>query len=221
MTTTKKKTDTESNGATKGKVTPLRGGLDDKIVIPALETQVVTIKIVGLTPLLCSAMPGEVLDELDGKNLGKAKLPPEFKNADKQFVQALYFRRDGSYGFPSQAFRDGAAQACATLRNRKLTRNVFEMAVQMCEDLSLLAGKPRPRLDMGRNRNAPGNPAIAIRRAEFWPWEIDVQFDLDLRLITPAMLCGLLNMAGRGIGVGAWRPAKKGTFGRYKCKEEE
>ena len=50
-------------------------------------------------------------------------------------------------------------------------------------------------------------------------WAVDVIFEIDDDFIVPSQVLSLMNDAGRIAGVGDWRPAKKGRYGRYKVIE--
>ena len=64
----------------------------------------------------------------------------------------------------------------------------------------------------------PSNKARIIRtRAKFeTPWECDFVLDVDDELVDRTMLERWLDIGGRRIGLGDWRPEKSGDHGRFE-----
>ena len=52
-------------------------------------------------------------------------------------------------------------------------------------------------------------------RAKFDNWSVEFELDTDDELIDKHHLDRWLDVAGRRIGLGDWRPQKSGTFGRF------
>jgi hypothetical protein len=70
-----------------------------------------------------------------------------------------------------------------------------------------------PHTTMGININTRGR--IIICRPCLSKWELDFQLEFDEEEISKDVLKMALDRAGRIVGIGDWRPAKKGTFGRF------
>lgn len=63
---------------------------------------------------------------------------------------------------------------------------------------------------------------ILRTRARFdTPWSCTVNVDVDEELIDDAQLMEWLDIAGRQVGLGDWRPEKSGTFGRFVAESIE
>ena len=63
---------------------------------------------------------------------------------------------------------------------------------------------------------------ILRTRARFdTPWSCTVTVDVDEELIDDAQLMEWLDIAGRQVGLGDWRPEKSGTFGRFVAESIE
>ena len=59
-------------------------------------------------------------------------------------------------------------------------------------------------------------------RAKFdTPWSVRFVVDTDPELVDQAMLERWLDIAGRRLGMGDWRPEKSGQYGRYLVKSIE
>ena len=52
-------------------------------------------------------------------------------------------------------------------------------------------------------------------RAMFNDWELSFSLTLDTEVITPKMLRQIVDIAGKRIGLGDFRPQTKGQFGRF------
>ena len=77
---------------------------------------------------------------------------------------------------------------------------------------------PTMREDMVR----VGNGAADIRfRPEFGRWEIPVMLKYNAKgQYSLEQLLNLINYGGFAVGIGEWRPEKKGQFGMYELKTE-
>ena len=63
---------------------------------------------------------------------------------------------------------------------------------------------------------------ITRTRAKFdLPWSCTFKLDVDDELVDEAKLRSWLDIGGRRIGLGDWRPEKSGTFGRFKLASIE
>ncbi len=55
-------------------------------------------------------------------------------------------------------------------------------------------------------------------RARFDEWAATIRVDTDPELVDREQLLTWLDIGGRRIGVGNWRPEKSGQFGRFEVK---
>ena len=58
---------------------------------------------------------------------------------------------------------------------------------------------------------------ILRTRAKFDEWSCVVAVDCDDELVDKEQLEAWLDIAGRRIGLGDWRPEKSGTYGRFEA----
>ena len=56
---------------------------------------------------------------------------------------------------------------------------------------------------------------IMRHRAMFHDWELSFSLTLDTEVITPKMLRQIVDIAGKRIGLGDFRPQTKGQYGRF------
>lgn len=84
--------------------------------------------------------------------------------------------------------------------------NPFEIIhkKQKWEPYSVLAVNPNTK---GRN---------LVHRPMLKEWELDFEITFDEEQISAVVLKEIFDRAGRIVGIGDWRPAKKGRFGKYQ-----
>lgn len=71
-------------------------------------------------------------------------------------------------------------------------------------------------VDMRRGVNPNGNEAVAIVRPRFDSWSTTFHLLIDTAQVGEDKIRELVDIAGRAIGLGDFRPARKGVFGRFR-----
>lgn len=82
----------------------------------------------------------------------------------------------------------------------------------------LLDAKGQPaawEADVRQGRNPNGGEAVAICRPRFDEWMFTVPIQIDTAEIGENVIRDLWDKAGRRIGLGDFRPARKGVFGQF------
>lgn len=81
-------------------------------------------------------------------------------------------------------------------------------------------GKTNPfATDMRRGVNRTTKGATAIIRPRIDRWEFEADFSFDASACTQELLRELFGAAGKRCGLGDFRPARKGPFGRFEIAE--
>lgn len=184
----------------------------------------VKIKIEGASPMLQNAMTPEVLQSLwtpdkKAKTAGRP-LPREHANSrvykDAQgrpyvpgvnlmaclIAAGVFLRADGKRQFSTA--KSSILPGLITLEE---------------SDIMLLdrEGKPAAwEVDMRRGVNPNGNEAVAVVRPRFDEWTMTFHLNIVDEQVPESKIRDLVDIAGRSIGLGDFRPARKGTFGRFK-----
>ena len=78
------------------------------------------------------------------------------------------------------------------------------------------AGKWEADMRKGNLKNGPSSVAVAIVRPLFKQWEIKLSFTVDENECDATVVKELFTVAGKQVGIGDFRPAKKGPFGRFE-----
>ena len=58
-------------------------------------------------------------------------------------------------------------------------------------------------------------------RPEFWPWSAELTVTYVTSALTRGSVLSLIDAGGLGVGVGEWRPERKGDFGQYRIDTDQ
>lgn len=181
------------------------------------------VPIIGVTPLIVhkwdEKSKTKMLNEMQGRK--EPKLP---KDPQAEYLATLYHTAEGDYGFPVVGFK-----ACIVSAARFYDKSVTMVRLRQClfmqgvpsddekQILTPIFGEPRMREDAV----TVGMKGRDLRyRAEFINWSAV----LDITFITSALdansVISLIDAAGRGVGVGEWRPEKSGQNGTFRVDQD-
>ena len=183
---------------------------DTVITLPALNIQVMSLRLVGDSPLICHAWSEKAKREMLDKQMKKAKQAKEAKDPQADYEASLYVHPDGGYGFPAVAFKAAAVDACSSIEG--VTKVEARGAFHIIGDMVKIIGEPSPREDMVRI----GMGTADIRyRGEFREWSTEIALRYNANVLSPEQIANLFNTAGFAVGVGEWRPQRDGSFGMF------
>ena len=134
---------------------------------------------------------------------------------------SLYVDEEGAPTFPAAAFRKNIETAARKLRQGAQVREglIVEEVEEFDYDRSLgttaeeLAQSVQFTVGVGLNR-----ARVLRTRARFDDWAATIRVDTDPELVDREQLLMWLDIGGRRLGVGNWRPEKSGQFGRFKVE---
>ena len=180
------------------------------IRLPVPELTLFRLKLEGTSPLITDAFSEPRRVKLAATQDGSAKVKPGPRQPEVEFQESIYRLADGAYGVPKLAFRKAIQAAAVRMTDVKGTEVLAAFAIDTPDEcLPLITGEPRMRTDhvvrMGR-----GNLAY---RSEFWPWSIILPIRLDHEVVSLEQFVHIVFKAGLGVGIGNWRPEKKGDYG--------
>lgn len=200
--------------------------------IDRIASETIIVPVVGTTPLIVHRFSEkakrQMLDTMQGK-----KSPKQPKDPEAEFKAAAYRmgEDDDRYGFPAVAFKAATVGAARFYPKNDVTmtglRQFLFFAGEVGEDrmalVPILGGVdaegewPRMREDVVRvNR---GGSDLRYR-PEFWPWRVDLMVTYITSALTRNSVLSLIDAGGLGVGVGEWRPERKGDFGTYRVDLE-
>lgn len=200
-----------------------------RIEIDKLEVKTMRVPIVGLTPLIVHAFSEKSKRQMLEAQQGK-KAPKQIRDPQAEYEAAFYRidREDGEdhYGFPVTAFKAatvGAARFYSSLKMTELRQFLFfrgELTKADPQQLVEIFGEPEMREDVVRLGGV--NRSADLRyRPMFAEWStiLDIQFVASS--ISESSVLSLIDAGGLGIGVGEWRPERRGEFGTYEIDKSK
>lgn len=184
---------------------------------------------VGVSPILLNPMNDEILDELI-YGAARRKNPERDITIRKMAEKKLCLGPDGEFGVPANYLFAAMVEAGRKVTyDKKAKFSTLESSVVP----SLLAIVPDvfdgkgdgflPFLDQSvewiadkrRGVNKTTKGATAIIRPKFPAWAFDVTIEVDESQVEISKIKELVAAAGRFAGLGDFRPAKRGPFGRF------
>jgi hypothetical protein len=135
----------------------------------------------------------------------------------------VYLDGKGVVYIPAIAFRSALLGACTGKRIGKMgakscvSAGVFN-AETACPLFDPETRKPIKEYAVHTTRAVVQGQAVMRSRPMVEKWATRVAFEVDTDFVTAAQVRELMGLAGRSQGVGDWRPAKRGPFGRFTVK---
>ena len=188
----------------------------DEVEIPDIETQIVPIHIVGISPLIVNNFSEKQKEDIKDKPMPggavpkRAQRPPRDPEAEYQRARILDVH--GKDCIPVRWFKASLVTA-AGLTDKMISMKMVKATVFVLGDTTPIVGSPvRMREDTVR----VGMGKADLRyRPMFRQWSAT----LDITYVTSQLdldsLVSLVNAGGMGVGVGEWRPEKRGEFGTF------
>lgn len=188
-----------------------------------------TVRIEGTQPIIMHSAAG--MDPSIPANLQKKEITSKRGSnrtaADEERLRQLdcltsfWLDSDGRPTIPPAAFR-----SCIETAARKMKQGpqVREGLVSLSSRFEYDAGRYGETLDELVKTCQFIVPVVINRsrvmstRAMFdVPWSCEFELDTDTELVDESQLESWLDIAGRRIGLGDWRPAKSGQYGRFEA----
>jgi len=191
---------------------------EGQIVISKIATETVRIPILGTSPLITHKFSEkakrQMLDAMQGR-----KSPKEPKDPESEFEAAQYRLDDEGLGIPCIAFKSATVSAArffgksvtmVGLRQTIFVAGEFSKAESMM--LARIEGQPFMREDVVR----VGNGGTDLRYRPCWnEWTTVIDVTYVKSMLTRDSVLSLVEAGGLGVGVGEWRPERRGEFGTY------
>ena len=193
--------------------------LQAQINIQRIDTETLRIPLVGTAPLIVNKFSEkakrQMLDAMQGR-----KTPKQPKDPQADYDAAFYRLDDESYGFPVIAFKaatvGGARFYGKSISMTALRQFVFfdaELSKRDGQTLARITGEPHMREDVVR----VGMGGADLRyRPEFTEWATTIDVVYVRSMLTRESVLSLIEAGGMGVGVGEWRPERRGDFGTYQ-----
>ena len=182
-------------------------------------------QVTGASPLMMHNAASMPERDPNAMKAAKKSIPTEAE----QLKASLYLNDAGQLYFPSAGFRSAILSAA---KGRKIGKvgaaGVLAGAVfPVGDEVALLnakTGKPLTEKDSVADKRSAVNwncrpPARIIAvRPKLLAWSCVLELEIDTELVNVKVVEEVLKIAGKVIGVGPFRPEKRGTFGRFDAK---
>lgn len=194
---------------------------NDGIAIDRIAVETIDVPILGTTPLIMHRFSEkakrQMLDNMQGRKSPKASKDPE-----AEFQAAFYRFEDGSPGMPAVAFKAATVEA-SRFYGKDVTKVGLRQFVFIKGEVGVdgqplvrITGEARMREDVVR----VGMGTDLRYRPEFPAWSTILRVVYVTSALERASVLSLIDAAGMGVGVGEWRPEKKGDFGTFQIDQD-
>lgn len=198
--------------------------MTDQIQIDKIAAETLRVPIVGTAPLIVHNFSTKSKQQMLEAQQGRKRVK-EIRDPQAEYEAAFYrMYREGAgdaYGFPVTAFKAatvGAARFFGKSVNMTQLRQFLFMRGELTkadsQQLVEIAGEPRMREDVVR-LGGPSRSADLRYRPEFPEWTTTLTVTYVTSSLSRTSVLSLIDAGGLGIGVGEWRPEKRGEFGTY------
>lgn len=190
-----------------------------EIHISKIGTETLRVPVAGTMPLIVHNFSDKAKRQMLDAQQGR-KSPKQAREPQAEYEAAFYRTKEG-YGFPVTAFK-AATVGAARFYGKDVRMTDLRQFVFMRGDISdndpqalvEIYGVPRMREDVVR-LGGPSRSADLRYRPEFPTWSTVLEVTYVKSSLSRDSLLSLIDAGGLGIGVGEWRPEKKGEFGTY------
>ena len=221
------------------------------IYIKPMDERIMTVHIVGDTPLIVSNWTKKALQEmLDAQTGGKkTKKQKVAKNIWAECAQRLYWM-DGEpdieysdwtqelyeqltqgarFGFPATAFKEAAISAGIRggfVKYKTELQGEFYIVGEGERQLVQINKNSENKIPTMREDNVRlagiGRVADLRHRPQFEHWSADLVVKYDANgSIDPESIINLINLGGHKVGTGEWRTEKSGQYGTFHVESVE
>lgn len=195
------------------------------IQIDKIASETLHIPIIGTSPLIVHNFSAKSKQQMLDAQQGK-KSPKQIRDPQAEYEAAFYHLDDG-YGFPVTAFKAatvGAARFYGKDVNMTSLRQFIWMRGEMSDrdpqQLVPIIGEPKMREDIVRLGGASRSADLRYR-PEFRDWSAVLKVTYVTSSLSRKSVLSLIDAGGMGIGVGEWRPEKRGEFGTYAIDDTQ
>ena len=178
----------------------------------------VQIEIRGITPLLVHRFTEHAEKAAKTRRIETTTVDPRDEATKNAYIAA-----DGSYYFSAFAIPNAMSAAGSTHKatgTRRTLRFVVPSAIRLTSDtITILNGEgPAKRFEVdSRPVTIPATKGRIMRhRPRFDEWGAKFNLLINDDLLSVEMAHQLLNEAGQSIGIGDFRPEKRGPFGTFR-----
>lgn len=182
----------------------------------------IKITLSGITPLmLCAFTDAAAQAATDGN---RAASNGERKTPKEEAESFLYLNDDGKPSVPNpnllRCIMDGGSFFKSGRSKITTQKSSLVPACAMIEEIMVpIESKDGWSIDTRPVRIPATGGRILRHRPLFNDWRLTFNLQLDETIISEKLMRDIVDAAGQRIGLGAFRPACKGIYGRFKVVE--
>ena len=202
--------------------------MTDRIEISKIASETMIVPIRGTSPLIVHNFSEKskrmMLEAQQGKKSVKQIRDPQAEY-DAAFYRIATEDGPDEYGFPVTAFKAATVGAARfygkSVKMTELRQFVFMHGLLTKADpqqLVKIHGEPQMREDVVR-LGGMSRSADLRYRPEFRDWTAELKVTYVTSNLSRDSVLSLIDAGGLGIGVGEWRPEKRGEFGCYEIDQ--
>lgn len=195
----------------------------EAVSIPPMSQSVLHVRVGGDRMLHNCITPGAIA-QIKGE--AGAKNKEDYKTKASRWKETAHIDPQGRLGFPAESFLKAMSTVLkgVELSKKKLfkyPKDLFRAmhietdSVNQHGDGIVLYQKGEPEM-YEHLAVLRGQTPIPVYRTLVKNWEMNLRIVYDDTLLSPQDILLLVNRAGSGVGVGAWRPENRGTFGLFE-----
>jgi hypothetical protein len=196
------------------------------VQISKIDAETLQVPIIGTSPLIVHNFSEKSRRQMLESQQGKKKVK-EVRDPQAEYEAAFYRIADveggaDRYGFPVTAFK-AATTGAARFYDKSITMTalrqfLFMRGVMTKADAQMLVeitGDPEMREDVVRLGGASRSADLRYRPM-FPEWSCTLTVTYVKSSIDRNSVLSLIDAGGMGIGIGEWRPEKRGEYGTYQ-----
>ena len=184
--------------------------VEKKIMLKPLNWKYTEIDVRGITDLMMERDDGTCAKYYDAIKGGKV-VKKDTRMEEEKVESKIHHTEDGKVAFPSGGFSTGMRKVAYSI-NKTMSMKVKE-SVRFLEPMVPIKYDKMVIANHGGKRERV--PCIIIRPM-FKNWSANLKIKYDADLISFEQIVNLINRAGVGRGLGAFRPEKGGEYGQYE-----
>ncbi len=188
----------------------------------------ISVVLRGVSPLLMKRMTDEELLALHTKEKRKFSAPVDPREAA---TRRVYKTQEGMPYIPTENLMACLIAAGMYIkldgkRQMSTKQSTLLPAFLTIENpyMPLVDEKGDPaqwEVDMRQGRNPNGGEAVCIIRPRFDSWRLEAILEVDAESLSENTIRQLVDIAGGRIGLGDFRPQRRGVFGKFRVDKWE
>ena len=188
-----------------------------EVKLQPLNIKVLSVEIVGKTPLLMDKRSDDTLKEILDKQKGVSKsAKKKVRDLKSETELAIHKTSKGTIGFPAHGFKAGMINAAARVGDKFFSKVLIRGSIRIInqeEGLIPITYGKQDILEHNIGTNTKMTP-------QFHNWACKLIIKYDGNNISASDILTLINYAGFYNGIGMWRPTgSDGGSGEYGCYE--